>query len=216
MIIIDFTVMKKTVAAILFILGIVFPLNSFGAMSSTNYMIYADAVDAGGGLSTGGIYTLQDTAGESPAGFSTTSIYEIRAGYQAMERANLSMDISDSSLNLGVLDAAAVSAASSIVTINTDSETGYNLIIQSVDGAGLAAVSDGEVTIGAEEYGFSVQGNDTLISGDVAVTAGTAIASASEPVINGQLILTFKASKSAFSAAGTYSQSVTLSASANW
>lgn len=212
----NFFIMKKIAAAIIIILNFLLPSNSFGAMSSTHYTIYADAIDTGGNLSEGGIYSLQDTAGESPAGFSTSSLYEIRAGYQAMELGSLTIAISESSLNLGGLDSSVVNSASTTVTVSTDSSTGYILSIQSVSGSGLSAVTDGSVTAGAEEYGFSAQGTESIVSGDVAVQAGTAVASASAPKTGSETVLTFKASMSVSSVSGIYSQTIILSASANW
>lgn len=208
--------MKKTAGAILLVLSLLFPLNVLGAMSSTNYYIYADAIDSGGNLSTAGIYSLQDTFGESPVGFTTSTWYEIREGYQAMERGYLIMTIDNTSVNLGSLSQSVVNSASTTVTISTDSSTGYALSIQSVSGTGLTAVSDGTVSAGSEEYGLSADGDDSLISGDVAVSAGTSLASSAVAIENSPTILTFKASMNAATVVNIYSQTVTLSASANF
>lgn len=185
-------------------------------MSSTNYSIYADAIDSGGNLSTGGIYSLEDTIGESPVGFTTSTWYEIRAGYQAMERGYITMTIDNSTLNLGSLSQIAVNSASANVTVSTDSASGYILSIQSVSGTGLTAVSDGEVTVGSEEYGVSTSGSESVVSGDVGVEGGTFLAESISAIDNSVTQLTFKASINAASVVGSYNQTVTLSASANW
>lgn len=202
-----------TIAIVLVLLSC--PLAANGEMSSTNYLIFADSVDTGGGLSTSGVFSLQDTTGESPAGFSTSSAYQIRAGYQFMERGYLSLDIDVASLNLGTLSTASVSSASTTATVSTDSETGYTLSTTAVVGAGLAGVTDGAVTAGVEEYGFSAAGPENQIAGDVAVGTGVLIASTSTPITHSATTLTFKASVSPGSAAGNYSQTITIAAVAN-
>lgn len=191
------------------------PFNVFAAMSSTNYYIYADSVDAGGSFSSGGAYTLQDTIGESPSDFSSSSAYEIRAGYQYMERGYLSMDISDNALNLGTLSTGAINTAITTVTVGTDSISGYSMSMSAVAGAGLAAVSDGAVSIGSEEYGFSASGSESQVVGDVAVAAGTIVSATSTAIDPSATDISFKASIDAASAVGSYSQTVTMSASAN-
>lgn len=191
------------------------PKPVISAMSSTNYIIYADTVETGGGLSTGGIYSLEQTSGESPAGFSTSSAYEIRAGYQYMERGYLSLLISSNSLNLGTLSESAVSSAGTTLTVGTDSATGYSLSISGVAGSAVAPVSDGTVTAGSEEYGFAASGLESQVTGDVAVAASTLVAATSTPVGSSATVMTFKASMGGSTASGAYSQTVTMTASAN-
>lgn len=185
------------------------------SMSSGNYLIYADKIDTGGSFSTGGLYELEDSIGESAIIFLSGGSYELRAGYQSMERGYLSMDISNNSLDLGVLDVNSIDVALSDITISTDSETGYTLSITSVAGSGLASVSDGLVTAGDEEYGFSAIGNESLIAGDVAIVASTIVAATSSPVVSSITSLTFKASIDDNSVVGNYSQSIVMTVSAN-
>ena len=56
------------------------PISVLAAMSSTNYMIYADSLETGGGLSSGGGYNLEDTIGEGIISGSVGSNYTIKAG----------------------------------------------------------------------------------------------------------------------------------------
>jgi hypothetical protein len=202
-------------AAILALIMAAIPVNVFAAMSSTNYYIYADSVETGGGLSTGGVYSLEGSLGESPSDFSTSSAYEIRAGYQYMERGYLSIIVATPSLNLGTLSTSSVSSASTDVTVSTDSATGYNMSISAVSGSVITAVGDGAVSAGSEEYGFSASGSDSQIVGDVAVAASTLVAATSTPTGGGVTNMTFKASINGSTASGNYSQTVTVSASAN-
>lgn len=202
-------------AALLTLALAAIPFHVSAAMSSTNYFIYADTVETGGGFSASGSYSLEGTTGESPTHFASSSAYEIRAGYQYMERGYLSLDISDNSLNLGTLSVTAVNSALTTLTVSTDSLTGYSMSISSVVGAGLTAVVDGTVTAGSEEYGFSASGPENQVVGDVGVTAGTIIAATSSAIFNSATDMIFKASMNSGSPAGSYSQTVTVSASAN-
>jgi hypothetical protein len=84
-----------------------------------------------------------------------------------------------------------------------------------VSGTSLTAVADGAVTIGAEEYGFSASGDDSLLVGDWAVTANQAISSSSTPAYDSATTLTFKASVSNVSVISAYCQTIVLQASIN-
>lgn len=192
-----------------------FPAVSFGVMSSTNYTIFADSVDSGGVLSTGGTYSLQDTAGESPVGSATSSAYEVIGGYQAMDWSVLTMSITTTSISLGTLSAGVVNTADTTAVITTNVSSGYVLSVASVSGSSMIAVSDGTVSFGQEEYGLSVSGPDRAFSDDRSVIAGRILASSSTPVTGSQTVITFKASMVSGSAVGSRSQSVTLTASTN-
>lgn len=200
--------------------GLWYPFAVLGAMSSTNYYIYADSVGVnGGGLSVTGTYSLEDTLGESPVGVATSTSYEARGGYQAMERGELSLAISSASLSLGTLSASAVNTASTTLTVSSDASTGYTLSVGSVSGSlatSFHAVSDSSVTAGSEEYGASGSGGDNQLSGDVAITNGLVVASANTPRVNSATVLTFKAAMSNATVAGPYSETITFTASANF
>lgn len=194
---------------------LVFPSASWGVMSSTNYTIFADSVDSGGVLSTGGAYSLQDTAGESPVGSSTSSSYEVIGGYQAMDWSVLTMDIDTTTLNMGTLVIDRVASSSAVVTVTADASTGYVLSVGSVSGTSLGGVSDGSVSPAHEEYGVAVSGPDAAFSDDRAIVAGLNLSSSSTPVTSAQTTVTFKATMGPTSVAGGRSQSVTLTASTN-
>lgn len=194
---------------------LMFPSRSWGVMSSTNYTIFADSVDSGGSLSTGGTYSLEDTAGESPVGSSTSSIYEVIGGYQAMDWSVLTMDINTTTINLGTLVIDQVASAAAVVTVDADASTGYVLSVASIGGTSLGGVSDGSVSPGFEEYGVAVSGLDATFSDDRAITASLTLSSSSTPVVSAQTTITFKAAMSPTSVAGGRSQSVTLTASTN-
>jgi hypothetical protein len=200
---------------ILLLGSLAFPSASWGLMSSTNYTIFADSVDSGGVLSVSGTYSLQDTVGESPVGSSTSSVYEVIGGYQAMDWSVLVIDINTSTINLGTLNTSEVATSAVVAIVTADASSGYVLSIGSVSGSSLTAVSDGTVSAGSEEYGIAASGIDAAFSTDQGIVAGLNLSSSSTPVTNAQTNLTFKAAISGSSSAGSRSQTVTLMASTN-
>ncbi|MBI2443682.1 MAG: hypothetical protein HYV42_00355 [Candidatus Magasanikbacteria bacterium] len=199
-------------------LGIIIlaPLTAYGAMSSDSYTIYADSVGLGGGaLATSTSYELQDTVIDAPAGSSTSTSYEVRAGYQGGVREDLSISMSSLSVELGALQSNAVNTVSTVATITSFSPTGYTFSISGVSGTMPAAVADGQVTAGSEEYGLAVGGTNSVVTGDVSVT-GRTLASVSRPIAGDGVTLAFKASRSDASTPGSYSQTVSLLVSANF
>lgn len=200
---------------LLFIL-LLFPSPSLALMSSARYKIFADSVDTGGILSAGGAYSLEDTIGESPVGFVTSSMYEVRGGYQAMDWVSIGMEISSVNLNLGTASENQVNTAATTVSVTTESETGYALSVGSAAGTSLANVTDGAVTAGHEEYGVAVSGADRTFSDDRGIVAGLNLSSSSTPVANTQTVLTFKAAMSGNTAPGARSQSITITAATNF
>lgn len=208
----------KILSLILLVI-ILIPDLVFSAMSSTNYYIYADSVDYGGGLATSTNYNLQDSVGGGDSvGISTSTSYEVRAGYQAAVKGVLSISLSSGSVNLGTLSASGVVVSSSVVlTVDTNSVTGYTLSISDVSGTSLPAVSDGAVDGdgGSEEYGLSLVGNNRMFSDDRAVANGLVLLSSSVPAISDQSTLIFKAIRATNSGAASYSQNLILTASAN-
>ncbi|MBU0546189.1 hypothetical protein KKA13_02950 [Patescibacteria group bacterium] len=207
--------MKKAIATIITLAIMGLPVCSRSEMNSASYTIYADSVNTGGILSTGGAFSMEDTIGESPVGIITGGVYETRGGYQAMVSSSIYMTISSTSLNLGELSASSVSAVSTTVEITTNAEDGYVLSVGSLTGTSISAVSDGAVTAGAEEYGLSATGFDSLIMGDVGITNGLNISVSGTPVTSVSTILGLKASISPATTPGARSQNISLVASAN-
>ena len=188
------------------------------AMSSTNYYIYADSIDFGGGVGTSTSYNLQDTAGGYAIGISTSTSYQVRAGYQAAEIGTLSLTLGDSNINFGTLASAGVVSSGNIVaTVNTDSATGYTLSVSSVSGNSLAAVTDGTVDgVGsAEEYGLAVSGSQAAYFIVIVIINGLLLLLVALLASLIATTLTFKAVRSSGSTANTYSQNITLTAAAN-
>lgn len=200
----------------LFVAMLMLPISVLAAMSSTNYMIYADSLETGGGLSSGGGYNLEDTIGEGIISGSAGSTYNIKAGYQAMVLGSLAMNIDNYTLNLGDLSTTEIKSASTTLTITTDSISGYSASVQSVSGTGLTAVSDGTVTVGEEEYGLAVSGSDAVFADDRSVIAGRILANKTSPAIGSQTMVTFKAAISSTTPSGSKNQTISIGVSANF
>ncbi|GEM_PF-930040 len=192
-----------------------FPTLVEGEMSSTHYTIFADSIDSGGLLSTGGGVVGEDTVGEAMVGVSTGGQYTVRGGYQYLERGYLSVTVSETGLSLGQLNKNAIFSAQTVITVSTDSSAGYFLSFGTVTGNSINSVSDGAVTVGAEEYGVSVSGGASLVTGDVGVTSGLGLARVLSPIDFSTTTLMFKASISDSTTPGTYSQSVPLIVASN-
>lgn len=201
---------------IIFLLAGFLPIVSHGEMNSTNYKIYADSFNAGGVYSTSTNYALFDSGGEWPASLPTSTNYEIRAGFQAMEIKTLAMTISDSALDLGALDVSSVKSDSANIIVTSTSDSGYTLAIGSAGVSPLTVVSDGTVTAGQEEYGATVSGADTAFADDRSIIAGRVLASSLVPVNGNALTFTVKAARSSTTSYGSKSQSITLTLSANF
>lgn len=190
----------------------------WAAMSSTNYFIYADTVDFGGGVGTSTNFNLQDSLGGYATGISTSTNYKVRAGYQSAQAGVLSLSLDGSSIDLGTLQTAGVVVSGSLnATMNTDSASGYTMSISSVSGSALNVVTDGIVDgVGSgEEYGLSVSGTHAAFSNDAAIVASLILSSSVTPVTSDVSTLAFKAIRATGSVAGTYSQSIILNAIAN-
>lgn len=206
----------KIISIITIVALVPFPV--LAEMSSTNYTIYADSVGLGGGeYSTSTNYSLNDTIADNPGGETTSTSYYIYGGYQGAELTDtLTVSYSSNGIALGTLSSAAVSSASTEATISTNSITGFSLSVSAVSGSMPAAVSDGSVTAGSEEYGMAVSGNYAAFADDQSVIVGRTLASHPYAVNSVTTTITFKASMAESSTAGSYSQTVTLTASANF
>lgn len=188
------------------------PLPALGLMSSTNYTIFADSVDAGGSYSSGGAYGLEDTLGESATDVIDGSTYTIRGGYQAMDWDFISLTISSSSLDLGLANVSQVNQASTTATVTTESPEGYDLTVSNVTGTHLTDVADGAVTAGSEEYGVAVSGANASFDNDRGLAIGLSVASSTIAATAAATVLTFKAAISGVTTFGIYTQTITLTA----
>lgn len=161
--------------------------------------------------------------GMSGGGNISTGIV-LKGGFQAMERASLSMSVDPSTVALGQLSLAAVSSGSVVMTVTTDSSSGYAVsatedgnLRKGVGGANddINDVVDGTVSAGSEEYGIVTSGGGGLLAVDTALSGTLSVASSNSNVTAQQTTITFKAAIGSSSRAGSYSHIVTFTATAN-
>jgi hypothetical protein len=124
------------------------PLIAF-AMTSTNYEINWDSINIGGtDTSTSTNYLLRDTIGEYATGVSTSTNYEISAGYRAGGTASPSLSFEVGTLEDGAETTwSAFSEAGNTVTVTTSSVYAVGDYIAVVENVGFAQiVAVGKVT----------------------------------------------------------------------
>ena len=210
--------MRLIKTSLIILLIMLLPHIAWAAMSSTNYYIYSDSLDYGGGLSTSTSNILQDSIGsEIAVGISTSTSYQVKAGYQGVENGTITLTLSSNNIDFGQPNASVIVTSSLLVTIDTTSDSGYTLSISSVIGSALVAVSDGAVngSGSAEEYGLALSGSHAAFSDDRAIVSGLVLSSFSSFITNDQTTLIFKAVRSSVSGVQNYSQDITLTVAAN-
>lgn len=146
--------------------------------SSDNYQIQSDSINIGGGYSSSTSYIQESTVGEIATGNSSSTNYELRAGYQQMQEVYLSLSAPSNvilSPSLAGLTGG-TSNGSTTVTVTTDSPAGYSLTIESENSPAMqngpysiANYNQGAepdfsfaVTNGAASFGFSPSSVDVV------------------------------------------------------
>ncbi|MBY0538616.1 hypothetical protein K2P47_04440 [Patescibacteria group bacterium] len=107
-------------------------VGSAQVMESNNYKMQSDSLNAGGGLSNSESFKMEDTVGEIATGNSTSTSFNLRAGYQQMQEVFLGLSaIPDAILspNLGGVTGG-TSTGSTTFVVTTDSPSGYTATIE--------------------------------------------------------------------------------------
>jgi hypothetical protein len=142
------------------------------AMSSANYQVNWDSVNEGGlDVSTSTNYGMRDTIGEHATGDSTSTNYQISAGYRVGEgsqsfisfKIRNSGDTADTSVcNLGSLSDTVVNTCSYRLRIETNAQNGFIAYMQTngeMNSNGNATltriINDDPFIAGNEAYGLS-------------------------------------------------------------
>lgn len=169
--------MFKTFGAFLVLL-IAFGVNA-SSMSSSNYKIQSDSVNFGGGTSGSPTYYDLDTMGEVSSGISSSANYSLKAGFRYMQDVNISMtSVSDVTMSPNILGISGGTAnGSASVTVTTDSQAGYALMIKASSSPALVseyssfadytpASSDPDfnfvISNSDSEFGFTAEGGDIV------------------------------------------------------
>ena len=153
-------------------------MNAAYVMGSTNYRIQSDSINSGGTLSTGSGLNLEDTVGEIATGDSSSNGTTAHAGYQQMNEMYISISASSGAVDLGSIGGitGGLRSGSSIITVTTDSSSGYTMYakastlpaLKSSDDSftnyteAVATVPDYTWTVASDnaEFGFSPKGTD--------------------------------------------------------
>lgn len=197
------------------------------AMTGGNFEIYADSFSfTNQQVSEGGNFTLFDTGGEFFATSTSGGDYSLKGGFQALEKGILSFSISDASVALGTFSLASVTSADTIITVSTDSATGYTLTLTengnlcspsvAVCTYDINDVADGSVTAGSEEYGIRTSGtNGQQNSADVPISGTVSIATSSGITTGDATTVSYKAAISTNSIAGAYTHTTSYTLTVN-
>ncbi len=213
--------MQRVILALFFLSVALRPVQLNAAMTGGDFEIYADSfsvITANEVTSTS--FGLSGSSGGLVMASSTGGTFELRGGFEAEEIGILTASVSASSVTLQALATGAVSTSSLVLTVSTDSETGYTAAV-SEDGNlrsgsnDIDDVTDGTVTAGSEEYGIRTTGNDGLLASDAAISGSVSVAAASGSVTNSSTTIQFRASMSSGTSSGSYSHSVVFTVTVN-
>lgn len=195
------------------------PLNS--AMSGGNFELYADGfsyIDTD--PQEGGSYVLFGSGGELASERSTSALLELRAGFEALEKGLLGFTFSTTTVLLGNLSTSSVASANLTLLVETDSKTGYSVVVTE-DGNlrngldDIDDVGDGTVSAGVEEYGVRTSGADGQIASDTAIDGSVLVARNTGTATYQETIATFLASIATTTVTGTYQHTLTFSVTVN-
>ncbi len=190
--------------------------------SSTNYKIGSDAAsNCGGGYSSSTNYKIYDTICQQATANVSSTNYKVFAGFQNQTDPPLiTVTYSGSSIAFGTLSRTSVNTATIDVTVTTNATNGYMVSILSdgnfrkstanatttASNEIIAGVTDGTVTAAGYEYGVATSTTDVSIPTStpriIVSKSGTASAELTT--------LTLKAAASETTAAGSYTQTITL------
>ena len=119
-------------------------VGSAQVMESNNYKMQSDSLNTGGGLSNSETFKMEDTVGEIATGNSTSTSFNLRAGYQQMQEVYISISaIPDVVLspNLGGVSGG-TSTGSTTFVVTTDSPAGYTATIEASSNPALQSGSN--------------------------------------------------------------------------
>lgn len=201
---------------------VVYPLSVLAIATSTSYTIFSDSIGCGGGYSTSTGYTLLDAACETTeGGYATSTGYKTGSGFLAMsDLPFLTSSLSGGSIAFGTLSVTAIASSTVSVSVQTNAGLGYATSIisdgdfRNTKGKSMtnAGASD-TISVGSGKYGFGTTGSDGQYnSADTGISSSTAkiFALSTGLGASSTTSITFKAAPSSVTAAGSYSQSLTI------
>lgn len=131
-------------------------------MQSASYQIQSDSVNVGGARGTSASYIIEDTTGEVATGYSSSTSYDLQAGYQQMQETFISItQAPDITMpNMGGIGSVS-STGSTTWTVVTDNVAGYELSVRAASSSALQSVEgysfdDYTPTGAAPDFAFSI------------------------------------------------------------
>lgn len=206
--------------------GTLLPGMVLAQSTSTNYILWDTAINAGGGRTTSTNYINFNTVVDVGSDRLSSTNYRAYQGFEAItEDPRITMSLTPTTITLSPnpLTTASVSTGTTTATVSTNADFGYTLTAtendafknQSADE--LADVSDGAVTAGSEEYGIAVSGSDAAFGDDRSVSATPrTIASKSTWGADRATVVTVKAAIASVTDSGEYSGTLTFIATGNY
>ncbi|MEK7641508.1 MAG: hypothetical protein AAB365_00775 [Patescibacteria group bacterium] len=131
-------------------------------MTSGSYKIQSDSVNFGGARSSSATYTIEDTAGEVATGISSSTNYQVKAGYQQMQETYIALapaaDVAMSPAIGGITGG--ISNGSTGFTVTTDNPAGYTVTIKASSTPAMQSpldtVADHSAGAANPSFGFTV------------------------------------------------------------
>jgi len=189
-------------------------------MNSGNFKIKFDSLNVGGrDYSSSSNFFVEDTAGEQGSGQNRSNNFSSDSGYRGTLVVDplFSFSLSTPSCALGTLTTTTIQTCSYVITTSTNAFNGYVTTLtedgnlRTNNGAFVNDIVDGVVTVGVEEYGIGLTGTHRAFTDDRALTStALIIASSAVAVSNSVVTITNKASISALTEAGLYSQIISV------
>lgn len=141
-------------------------------MSTSNYKIDSDAIGSFGNSSNSAGYQLGDTGGEVGTGNASSANFGLSAGFwqSSKDEPVLSLDITDDSVDLGILDSSQAHFGIATFNVTTNAERGYvieyfgstlNFESNTINPMSTLATS----SPGMEQFGFNLVANGSLPAG---------------------------------------------------
>lgn len=232
---------KNQKIILILILAVLFagPNMIFAKMDSANYQIWADSISEGGVENSASTnYELDETAGEGIIGRSDSANYSSRAGFREMQKDNsLTFSVGSASVSLGALSKTEAKTGSHTLTIQTNSSAGVSiafsgdtLTCSSCTGTNTIAVAGSTAavsSVGTSQFGFNVMYDSGTApiassvspyntSGSYAYNSGDQIISSSNAINATVFNVNYIANISGVETDGSYSTTVTFTATANF
>ncbi len=208
-------------------------------MNSTNYQIWADTFSVGGDdISSSTSYNLRDTLGEQSIDRASSTNYGARIGFREMIKDGvLSLSVGAASVALGTLSQTSAKTGTHTLTVESNSDLGLSVTYSgatltcsscggtnTVTGIGTTAVAS---SVGTSQFGL----NSIYSSGDTtpsataqysdaakyAFNSGAQIISASSAMASSAVFnINYLANISGSETAGSYTTTITYTATANF